>query len=652
MDYLTMARPSRLWKNKADFFRPFRTAANEAAESINQPYDPSQPRTEADEPDLSELNNCLTALADIFPDVQPEVFREMLLSLSSESRLQVVVDHLLQKKAKWVRGRWIAPQTQESTKLEKANPASNKSYTPTVLETKDLFRSKSYKKAVKQVLYQEFRALPHSTIKGVLAEQNFSYTLARPVLLEVSTKSWRFPLPGFWSRRPPSSTAGGHPYIIWRSDGNARNLPTPTIKRTGSPELDLELYELFVGPVVLKQRQDQIQADRTTAYEINASEAKEADALFDCECCYASVPFEDVSVCDEGGHFLCLECIRRTTHEALYGQGWARTADLHKSTLKCFAPMPDPCRGCIPRHLVRRALTQGDEADDAWREFQIRVSSDVLRQSRLALQRCPFCNYAEIDEVPCLKTKDPLAIWNHITNGISPIVQMLMLSVLTGLATFILPILVLASIAWLAFKTIPRLSLVLNDSWSRVYKKRRGMRFRCQDPQCMKVSCIRCTAPWRDPHICFESEKTSLRTAIEASATAAIKRTCPNCMLSFVKSSGCNKMVCNCGYTMCYFCRQEVTSKEGYSHFCQHFRPNGGRCTDCERCDLYGDEDEEAVIRRAAEAAENAWRDKEGSNKEGNRRTTILMIDALVGHSRNARWYDKWLDAVVETVAK
>ena len=100
---------------------------------------------------------------------------------------------------------------------------------------------------------------------------------------------------------------------------------------------------------------------------------------------------------------------------------------------------------------------------------------------------------------------------------------------------------------------------------------------------------------------------------------------------------------------MCYVCRQEITSKEGYGHFCQHFRPNGGRCIECDRCDLYGDEDEEAAIRKAAEEAERMWREKEGK-REGDERATQAMVEALVGQARTASLWERALDAVVDAV--
>lgn len=39
---------------------------------------------------------------------------------------------------------------------------------------------------------------------------------------------------------------------------------------------------------------------------------------------------------------------------------------------------------------------------------------------------------------------------------------------------------------------------------------------------------------------------------------------------------------------MCYLCRCDVQDQQ-YEHFCQHFRPFGGRCTQCSKCELFFD---------------------------------------------------------------
>lgn len=242
-----------------------------------------------------------------------------------------------------------------------------------------------------------------------------------------------------------------------------------------------------------------------------------------------------------------------------------------------------------------------------------------------------------------------MAVWHHVATRTSNTFQLMFLLLLAALLIFTVPVVLLASLVWLFLKVHPPAAAPLKASWARVHRQRRGLKFKCCSPNCGSTSCVRCLAHWQDPHICFENEKTTLRTAIESSATAAVKRTCPRCLLSFVKSSGCNKLVCNCGYAMCYICRQEITSKEGYGHFCQHFRPSGGRCSECDRCDLYGDEDEEAAIRHAAAEAEKAWREKEGS-REGNGRATQAMVETLVGQARTASQWESLLDMAVDAM--
>ena len=649
MDYVPFPKAGRLWKSKADFFRPFKNVATETGENIVPLYDPQVHYEYDDERDLRDMNASLAVLIDVFPDVQPEVFREMLLSISEESRVEVVTEHLLKKDAKWLRGRYRTAKLERKPKpstsgVEQINFASEDA-----LAMEDAFRSESYKKAVKQVCYQEFRNLSHSSIKAVLAEHNYSYTLSRPVMQQLTTKSWRFSLSSLWIKRTPSQASVEHPYIVGRNEGPAEQSLVSGLRRTGNAQLDQELWQLLVEPVLARQKRDQLLKDRAYAGQLAEAEAEEVGALFDCECCYGSVSFERIVVCDDGCHQLCFDCVRRTVNEALYGQGWARTADLAKSTVKCFAPTINECQGCIAADRVCHALSEGDESQCSWQEFQARVVNDVLLKSRLRLQRCPSCTYAEADDVPSFRLRDWRATWRHIATYSCAAMQIMFLSLLSAMLIFTVPLLVIATIVWVIFQVVPSAGAVLHASWSRVHKQRRGSKFKCCNPACKETSCVRCTALWRDPHTCFETEKTSLRTAIESSATAAIKRTCPKCLLSFVKSSGCNKLVCNCGYTMCYICRQEITSREGYSHFCQHFRPNGGRCSECERCDLYGDEDEETAIRQAAEAAEKAWRDT--NSGKGDPRAAELMVEALVGTARCRRWYEQWLDAIVDAVA-
>jgi hypothetical protein len=105
----------------------------------------------------------------------------MLASFSEESRLQVITEALLKHGDKWVRGRYRMPAEQEEQretalkyKYRERDDGKDTRGKPLVLE--DTFRSKHYKEAAKQALYQEFKGLSHSTIRAVLAEFNWSYT--------------------------------------------------------------------------------------------------------------------------------------------------------------------------------------------------------------------------------------------------------------------------------------------------------------------------------------------------------------------------------------------------------------------------------------------------------------------------------------------
>ena len=109
----------------------------------------------SEDPELRELNNSVAALAEILPDVQVEVFREMLSSFDEESRLAVVTEALLKSKMKWVRGRYRVAAGKEA-QGERDKAAQTVSQVPVWAEEK--FRSADYKKAVKATVPRIQRA--------------------------------------------------------------------------------------------------------------------------------------------------------------------------------------------------------------------------------------------------------------------------------------------------------------------------------------------------------------------------------------------------------------------------------------------------------------------------------------------------------------
>ena len=553
---------------------------------------------------LGELNECLAVLAAIFPDVQPQVFREMLQTFAPESRLELITEAMLKHRVKWMRGRWRVPKATSAASNDEGGRARASGLPQT-----EHFRTMEYKMAVKLALYEEFKGLSHSTIKGMLAEHNYCYSEARDALLEEVTTSWRFSIAKFIFRRKVP-TPEQHPFLRWRATRTA-TATEPYILQTGSEELDEELQNLLVRPVLAESVTKQLNIDRELAFKVNEQEAEDEEATFDCECCFTSSTFEEIATCDDG-HYICFRCIRHTMTEALYGQGWAKAFDAQKCSLKCIALAgQDTCPGSIRLDLVERALSQEANHEETLRRFHQRASNENILKSQLQVRQCPSCSYAEVEEPP-KKTSDHDKVIRMLTTAIT--FFSLLVPLVFDLALFQLVCAYIVLGLGLRHLTIhdqlPQLlALHLPKVPAEPPPLSNGQKFICRSPTCALTVCLRCNAPWTDPHTCYTSTRASLLTHLEAALSNSIKRTCPRCSLSFIKASGCNKLVCVCGYAMCYVCRADI-GKEGYMHFCQHFRSEpGSKCTECERCDLYLEEEEGVVVERARRKAVKEWRE-------------------------------------------
>lgn len=639
--------------------------------SPGQPFDPDEAFLQPDDPDLSDLNAQLHVLTTVFPDVQPEVFREMLHSFSEESRLEVVTEAMLRAPDRWVRGRHRAP-------LEQPGQASNGGYlsrrtsnNDPRLPVEEKFRNEAYKLAVKETLYQEFKGLSHSTIRGVLAECNYSYTHARPTLLALVSKSWRVSVTNFFTRRKAPSSED-HPLVAWQKpDPSIGGALVPRLVPTKSAELNVELYDTLIMPLLVKQSDERLVQDRALAEQLNEEQAEEAGEMYDCECCFTPSAFEHMSSCDQSGHWICFRCIRFSMNEAIYGQGWARSVNLERLTLTCIAPVAEgQCQGCLPQHSVRRALAEERDGDATFRKFEERAVTDSLLKSELPFIQCPFCAYAEVDDVTL-----PLLAWKPQSRralGLSAVSAAhflyirpicMLIRFLSLFSFFFITLNYLLPARW----RIDLISPVL-ASRTRVARRRRGLRFHCGNPHCGRSSCLNCHKPWRDPHVCHESALASLRTHVENAVSNAVKRTCPRCNTSFLKSGGCNKLACVCGYAMCYVCRKRIAPDEGYQHFCNHFRGNNpgvdNACRECDKCHLYAEEDVEATVRQAALVAEREWKERNGEALAGAAAGLAVKQGALlagpgagggkasaeiVGVQGGSEW-EEWLDWAVDAV--
>ncbi|KAK2760246.1 hypothetical protein FQN54_002313 [Arachnomyces sp. PD_36] len=500
--------------------------------------------------EFQELNNSLATLARLFPDVKVEVFRELLVRFDGKSRLEVCVDQLLRYRTEWVRGRWNAPSS-TNTHTPDAGGKDGQGDVPQQMmeniDPEERFRSEDYKIAVKTTLAQEFRPLSRSTIDAVLAEVNFSYTRARPTLRELSRKSWRSTFGNIFPFRKKKEK-DEHPLMVWQRF--AEGEVVPQLKSTGCQELDRELHDSLLAPLLALKKDEREEQDRKMAEELNENEAKAVDALYECDCCLADVTFEQISTCSSSAHIICFTCIQRTTHEALFGQGWGKSIVPEMSTLRCLAPLVDTaCEGTLQPMVVKRAILAEKSGDETYSKFEDRLSSESLLKSQMKLIRCPFCSYAEVDTVYHPPAKG--INWRFRRGNLVPTILMIIF-LLDLIPLLIIPLL---AILLLSPSTV---TAILATSIRNLALNTRPQRFTCSNPSCRRVSCITCHKPWHDPHICHEPLLLSLRATVEAARTAAIKRTCPRCGLSFVKSSGCNKLTCVCGYSMCYLCRKAL----------------------------------------------------------------------------------------------
>ncbi|EAQ87217.1 hypothetical protein CHGG_03836 [Chaetomium globosum CBS 148.51] len=599
---------------------------------------------EPERPDLRELNSCLDALAAIFPNIQIEVFRDMLASFDGESRLSLVADELLKNDISWVKGRWRVATEPGQAEEE-------------LVPKKETFRSPQYKQAAKSLAWHEFKGLSRSAINAVLAENNYSYLDARQTLVDLSSKSWRFTISSLFRRRKPVSTtdAKNHPLVIWKPTGQGSTIPT--LRSTGNAELDQELFAVLIAPLRKQARAAREAEDYKMASRLNNLEAEQTGSMFECACCFDEGVFEEFTSCNDRGHMLCFRCVQHSASEAVFGQGWQRSINQETGGLRCIAVDSEGCTGHICNEQFERAVLQADNGPELLRQLQDRVAEYSLAASNLPFARCPFCGYAEVDETYQPVTRSDFCPRINEVNGyllaILGFFCMPFLAILGLCCIPLVPLLVLANMPVIFFLVVlitttlfdnmivycfRRFVSEMREAVIRRRERNRGLQFNCRRPGCERKSCLSCEKGWADVHVCHVDTLDALRTQIEQAMSLAIKRVCPRCNTSFVRSSGCNKMTCPCGYEMCYICRQDISGKGphgSYQHFCNHFwaDPTKKKCTECTRCTLYQVEDEEAVLRKAREEAERRWRSTEA--RELSRAETVYLERWMLPPSTN-----------------
>ncbi|KAK7754047.1 hypothetical protein SLS62_003892 [Diatrype stigma] len=620
---------------------------------------------------IADLNGNLEVLATLFPDVQIEVFREMLSSFSEESRIEIVTDLLLRNPGAFVKGRRRATSTSspDHRPEQQQDEITDEEH---LVPRNEAFRDARYKEAVRNLAMQEFKGLSRSSIDAVLSEWNHAYLDARPTLVELFSKSWKFTISSMLFRRKPlaADAAETHPLVVWKSTGNGSIVPT--IKATGSAELDRELFAELIVPLQRRERTDREEKDRALALALHTEEAEACDATYECGCCFTEATFEEFTTCsnikrnnnaaageeeegegdededeDEEVHMICFRCVQHSIKEAVFGQGWQRSIDRETGTLRCPAVCSSSPTGCcagrISSQHMQRAMLDEPKGFEILHKLDQRLAEHDLVASGLPLIRCPFCHYAEVDDIYTPADSTTAAAggssrWRPLRLCSANIPNLVLTALLVVLVLLPLGLLVPAALGVFA------LAYCVPAAWSyiaghasralqRHRRRRRGLRFTCAAAGgggCGRSSCLGCGRAWRDPHVCHESSLVALRTQVEQAMSLAVKRVCPRCATGFVKAAGCNKLTCPCGYRMCYVCRADLGA-DGYRHFCQHFRPegDGSRCAECARCNLWEAEDVDAVLRQARADAVARWRDDAENQRELSDAERAYLQDAV-----------------------
>ncbi|KAK9460897.1 uncharacterized protein V1516DRAFT_674437 [Lipomyces oligophaga] len=521
----------------------------------------------------ARLNKVLTHISEVFPDTDVGLLRKLMADNRGPSQLAAIVELLLS-----------SPMLARNRRRVR----------PGIIADWEQFRSQEYRSATARLLAGHFKPVLHiSTVENVLAQNNSSFVQSLPVLEQIATeRANRRSILRFFMR--------GRPYV-------PLDISAMVAARTstGCAELDNEIAELD-----RPRQRELLILDESIARESNEEEYAKTGQLMECECCFGEYAWEDLACCSEV-HFFCRNCLTSVVKEGLFGHGYLRG----KATVSCISAVASPqCKASIPVPVLRTALPA-----EIYAELEKSQVTEFLSQNAASMGFvvCPFCAYSE--QSPAAISSGKLSDLRFSISFFS----MVRFLAAGGIFLFSVPPLFLTLLLYCVISTLAAQVILPErvyrylfgdlDTWFSdetytimrgVFKKRHGSVFKCKNPECGRVSCTECMKEFFAFHKCFEKEEDRMRVYIEKAMAEAVKRTCPQCHTSFIKSEGCNKLTCQCGYVMCYVCRKDI-KQEGYQHFCDHFRAiPGSACTECDKCDLYKVEDESISIQRAAKEAE------------------------------------------------
>lgn len=353
-----------------------------------------------------------------------------------------------------------------------------------------------------------------------MIENNHDYLRSRATLAEIASKSWRFSISTLF-RRKRLEIANS----------------IPEARSTGCEELDAELRALGKDRIEAQIAEDQKRMKDfliNTAREfpdllcivsalLDEAEHAAASELVGCETCYGDYTWNEIAACSVG-HFICYGCLTRSVQEILYGQGQNMVGA--KSSIRCISAAASPaCDACIPPEILARVISE-----DMLRAMEEKAATENLDRSGMNLIRCPFCSYAEVDELQPYRIRE----WAKIC-----VMVVLLLFYVYTPASIILAFMFTFFSTYLLTLFLPRVSnavvldtvefFSLHKHWHnavrRIQLKRRGALFKCCNGRCKRESCIQCCKEWSAFHRCYEKEEDSVRVYVEKAMANAVKRT-------------------------------------------------------------------------------------------------------------------------------
>ncbi|GAA99616.1 uncharacterized protein L969DRAFT_94067 [Mixia osmundae IAM 14324] len=429
-----------------------------------------------------------------------------------------------------------------------------------------------------------------------------------------------------------------------RTFGFARTLPPPAATDLPRHEDigDAQLRgEVQVATRERTQREKEAQElARRTALSGRAVAARSA---VECSCCAEDVAPGTALACTGRSHTLCINCIIRQIQEITHGT--ARLDELLRCqlALPCFGSAD--CTGRLARRDLEAVLPERILAALRRRidERCLQELTTELRRRGEALITCPFCPYSEIGRTESLAMLLPFYAPLPSSAGFGAVM------IVTAVSFYaLLPILLIYLLGYGLLLVTPSSSesftllhplqatAEIGDKLRAALKQRETIaytpRLVCRNVNpgghghfptagdamyCGVTTCLLCCNLWQDGHICPRDRADDMRISIEKAMDEAIKRSCPTCHTPAVKDGGCNRLRCpRCSQVYCCVCLTPI-NREGYRHFCQHFRRLPGQpCDECESCELYRMPSDRELALAAAARARRAWLSEHPSDSD------------------------------------